>query len=180
MRCTPDPSVFAEFEEINQAVVKASGPVVVVDDRLIDEVVTRARQAPKKRARALLHPSQDDSLHEMVIALPQDSCDVPHINYKSGKSFHLVQGEMAVMIFSDDGQKVTSVRLGGDSDRRLVRLNRPYWHTIIPLTDYAVFIETIIGPFSGNRFAEWAPLPEDAVNWPSFVRTLREFATSAS
>lgn len=180
MRCVPGLPFSAELEEINPAVVKASNPVVVVDERLIDEVVNRARQAPKGRARALLHLSQDDSLHEMVIALPQDSCDVPHINFKSGKSFHLVRGEMVVMIFSDDGQKVTPVRLGGDSERKMVRLNHPYWHTIIPLTDYAVFIETIIGPFSGNRFAEWSPLPADTIPWSSFVGTLRNFAKSAA
>lgn len=170
----------AGFKELSAAVEMATSPFVVVDEALIDRTIERARQAPQRRARVLLHPGQEDSLHEMVIALPRESCDVPHINFKSGKSFHVVRGEMAVMIFADDGSEVTPCRLGeGMSARgRMVRLNRPYWHTIIPLSDYVVFIETIIGPFAGNRFAEWAPQPEDTAPWSEFAYSLRGIAAA--
>jgi cupin fold WbuC family metalloprotein len=178
VRCESGPSL-PPFENLTPAVIRASAPVVIVDESLIDTVVSRASQAPKGRARVLLHLSQDDSLHEMVIALPRDSCDVPHINFKSGKSFHLVRGEMVVMLFSDDGQTVTPIRLGGNTGRKMVRLNQPCWHTIIPITEHTVFIETIIGPFAGNRFAEWSPRPEDAAPWSSFVSALRDFAALA-
>jgi hypothetical protein len=42
----------------------------------------------------------------------------------------------------------------------MIRLNQPYWHTIIPLTEHLAFIESIIGPFTGNQFAPWAPSPD--------------------
>lgn len=172
----------ATFRELGAAVEVATSPFVVVDEALIDRTIARARQAPQGRARVLLHPGQDDSLHEMVIALPRESCDVPHINFKSGKSFHAVRGEMAVMLFADDGREVTPCRIGeGTSGQgRMVRLNRPYWHTIIPLSDYIVFIETIIGPFTGNRFAAWAPQSEDTVRWSEFADSLRVIAATGT
>ena len=170
-----------EFAELSAAVEVAISPFVVVDEALIDRTIARARNAPHRRARVLLHPGQEDSLHEMLIALPRESCDVPHINFKSGKSFHIVRGEMAVMLFADDGNEVQPCRLGAlpTNACRMVRLNRSYWHTIIPLSDYVVFIETIIGPFTGNRFAEWSPNP-DSAEWESFVASLRAIATSGA
>ncbi|OQA34725.1 MAG: hypothetical protein BWY57_00287 [Betaproteobacteria bacterium ADurb.Bin341] len=170
------------LREISVAVEVADSPFVLVGEMLIDRTVARAQRAPQRRARVLLHPGQEDSLHEMLIALPRESCDVPHINFKSGKSFHVVRGEMAVMIFSDDGSEVTPCRLGAGTTApsRMVRLNRPSWHTIIPLSDYVVFIETIIGPFTGNRFAEWAPSPDDKLNWTVFSESLQRIAADDS
>jgi cupin fold WbuC family metalloprotein len=169
----------SEFAELSAAVEVATSPFVVVDEALIDRTIARARNSPHRRARVLLHPGQEDSLHEMLIALPRESCDIPHINFKSGKSFHIVRGEMAVMLFPDDGSEVLPCRLGASptDPRRMVRLNKPTWHTIIPMSDYVVFIETIIGPFTGNRFAEWASNTNSA-GWERFVASLRAIATS--
>jgi len=167
------------MEDLGPAVVQAVGQIVTVDSQLIKDTIERARLAPHGRARVLLHPNRDDSLHEMLIALPRTSCDVPHINFKSGKSFHIVEGKMALMTFSPDGRRVTAhVLASSDAEGgRMARLNTPYWHTIIPLTDYAVFIETIMGPFVGNRFAPWVPA-KDSAQWQEFVSELRVSAVS--
>lgn len=166
--------------EISEAVEVATSPLVVVDDALIDRTIARARRAPRGRARVLLHPSSDDLFHEMVIALPRESCDVPHINFKSGKSFHVLRGEMAVMVFADDGSEVLPIRLGeaSASPNRMVRLNEPRWHTIIPLSDRVVFVEAILGPFTGNRFAPWCPNPDEGARWTAFVDSLRGIAAA--
>jgi cupin fold WbuC family metalloprotein len=168
------------MREISPAVVQMQGPTVVVDADLIKSVIDRARVAPERRARALLHPSANDSLHEMVIALPRDSCDVPHINFKSDKSFHIIEGELVVMIFSDDGRDVTATSLSASntSRGRMLRLVNSHWHTIIPLTEYSVFIETIIGPFVGNQFAPWVD-PKGTEGWENFVAELRDVAALA-
>jgi cupin fold WbuC family metalloprotein len=170
----------AMMERLSPAVIQLTDAAVVVDAELIRETIALARGAPERRARALLHPCVDDSLHEMVIALPNGSCDVPHINYKSGKSFHLIEGEMAVMIFSGDGQSVKAYPLSAahPSRGRMVRLTVPAWHTIIPLSEYAVFIETIIGPFTGNEFAPWVD-KKNTPGWEAFVSEVRAIASLA-
>jgi len=132
---------------------------VTVDRAQIDSLIAAARNTDTGRARLLLHMDRDDSLHEMIIALPEASCDHPHINYKSGKSFIALSGQFAVVCFSDDGRGVTPIILsaGEFPGAQLTRLRKPVWHTIIPLLGDTVFVETIIGPFTGNRFAGWFP-----------------------
>ncbi len=135
---------------------------VTIDREQIAALIAAGRNQPNGRARLLLHPGREDSLHEMVIALPARSCDHPHINYKSGKSFTALSGQFAVMCFSEDGAVATPVvmSVGPWPGATITRLRKPTWHTIIPLQSDTVFIETIIGPFTGNYFAEWFPAPD--------------------
>jgi cupin fold WbuC family metalloprotein len=149
-----------QFRSIAPAVFETEADPVVVSADDITELIAAARQAPAGRARLILHRDREDTLHEMVIALPPDSCDHPHINFKSGKSFLPLSGQFAVMVFSDDGTVVRPFVLSADSrwpGGRLARLRKPAWHTIIPLSGDTVFLETIVGPFTGNQFAQWYP-----------------------
>jgi cupin fold WbuC family metalloprotein len=168
-----------ELRELSSAVEAATSPIVLLDRALIERVIARAKVAPRRRDRVLLHRSAEESLHEMLIALPRESCDIPHMNFRSGKSFHVVHGSMVVMVFSDDGSSVTPYRADTDSctAAKMVRLNDPYYHTIISLTDYVVFVETNMGPFTGNKFAPWAPLDMDSEAGRQFVEGLREIAS---
>jgi cupin fold WbuC family metalloprotein len=139
-------------------VYENSSDIVTLSRKHAASLVTAAKASPRGRARLLLHRSRDDTLHEMLIALPASSCDIPHLNFKSGKSFHVVEGTMAVVVCSRDGGEITA-HLLSDHEPGLpymLRLNSPSFHTIIPLTGYAVFVEIISGPFQGNQFVEWA------------------------
>ena len=174
-------SATTAFEPREPHVFAARGAEALVGDQAVADLVAAASESPNRRARLLLHRSPDDSLHEMVIALPATSCDRPHINFRSGKSFHVVRGAMAVILFSDDGRERYAVRL--DAARGgapfMIRLNVPRWHTIVPFTDPVVFVETIAGPFTGNRFADWAPTDMDSAEGRSFAETLRTLANGA-
>jgi cupin fold WbuC family metalloprotein len=171
------------FRKTTQAVFETDADPVVVSPVDIKNLVESARLAPQGRARLILHPTREDSLHEMVIALPQDSCDHPHINFKSGKSFLALSGQFALICFSEDGSEIKPVVLSAE-DRwpgaRMVRLRKPAWHTIIPLAGDTVFLESIIGPFEGNRFAAWFPdgtQPRDREAW---MEKLRKAAKAAA
>jgi cupin fold WbuC family metalloprotein len=171
------------FHRTTQAVFETDADPVVVSPSDIKTLVEAARLAPQGRARLILHPTREDSLHEMVIALPQDSCDHPHINFKSGKSFLALSGQFAVICFSDDGSKIKLVVLSAD-DRlpgaRLARLRKPTWHTIIPLTGDTVFLESIIGPFEGNRFATWFPDASQPSERKAWIEKLCKIAKAAA
>ena len=136
----------------------------------IDALISEAKSTSTGRARLLLHENTDSVLQDMVIALPSDSCDHPHINYKSGKTFLALSGQFAVMcggeIFGPGG--------------RICHLRAPIWHTIIPLAGDTVFLETIIGPFTGNYFAEWFPKSDDFAARTTFAEKLRRLARQAA
>jgi cupin fold WbuC family metalloprotein len=118
----------------------------------------------------------------MIIALPSSSCDHPHINFKSGKSFLALSGQFALMHFSDNGQSIAAIVLSAGEwpGAHLARLRAPAWHTIIPLQGDVVFLETISGPFEGNHFAPWFPAAEDAAARDAFAARLRKIAREAA
>lgn len=148
---------------------------VVLSSRHIQQLLVEAEKTNKKRARLLLHQAIDDALHEMVIALPKESFDRPHINFKSGKSFTALHGIFAVVLFSDLGEMLPPVLLSenGSLGNVMVRLNKPVWHTIVPIHGPCVFLETILGPFEGNRFAPFSPEIHDARSFADFANGVR-------
>jgi len=169
------------FIEVSPGVFETSQDPVVVSSEDVETLIRAAKLTPRGRARLLLHGDRADNLHEMVIALPSNSCDHPHINFKSGKSFLALSGRFAVLCFSDDGTEITAHVLAGDerwTGARMLRLRKPVWHTIIPLDGDTVFLETIIGPFEGNRFASWFPNEEDAAK-SGWTERLRQSAHAA-
>jgi cupin fold WbuC family metalloprotein len=171
------------FKKHDEAVYLPISDITVLTNPDIDKLIELAKNSSTGRARYLLHHDQDDSLHEMIIALPRESCDIPHVNFKSGKSFQILRGSMAVMLFSDDGETITPIRLevGQPAETNcMVRLSKPVWHTIIPLTDYVVFMETISGPFAGNQFAPWAPDKNMSEEYATFKSCLYNIAKSAN
>jgi cupin fold WbuC family metalloprotein len=172
------PGVGTTLTAEDLSVATASSSITRIDSSTVDVVVKRAIGSSRKRSRVLLHSDRSDSLHEMLIVLPEVSCDVPHINMKSAKSFHVIRGRMVLMVFSDDGRSVQPYRLAEMSEgvAFMVRLDRPCWHTIIPCTPFVAFIETIIGPFTGNQFAPWAPDDMNGETGQEFATSLRAIA----
>lgn len=172
----------SEFRPVSASVFESEADPVVFDDDTLAMLIEAAQRAPNGRSRLILHSDRNDSLHEMVIALPADSCDHPHINYKSGKSFLALSGQFAVMRFSDDGEDIvpTVLSAGPWPGARMVRLRSAAWHTIIPLEGDTVFLETIIGPFTGNQFAPWYPGENEPARILQHADKLRAVARAAA
>lgn len=170
------------FHRITPSVFATEADPIVVGPNEIAWLTEASHRAPTKRARLLLHPHIDDNLHEMVIALPASSCDHPHINRVSAKSFLPLSGRFAVMVFETDGTQHTAnvLSAGPWPGYRLIRLQKPAWHTIIPLDGDVVFLETIIGPFRGNQFAPWFPEVEDTRAYRAAADGLRRSARQAA
>jgi cupin fold WbuC family metalloprotein len=170
------------FRPTTPSVFETSMDPALVSESDIAALIAAGRAAPNGRARLILHTGHQDSLHEMIIALPPDSCDHPHINFKSGKSFLALSGQFAVMRFSDDGGTIEPFILSAEPrwlGARMLRLRQPAWHTIIPLAGNTVFLETIIGPFEGNKFAQWFPDHDQLHERKRWAERLRALAVQA-
>jgi cupin fold WbuC family metalloprotein len=169
------------FNSTTPSVLETADDPVVVGAKEISGVIAAARAAANGRARLILHTGAADTLHEMVIAIPPTSCDHPHINFKSGKSFLALSGQFAVIRFSDDGAKIEATVLSDGTwpGARIARLRAAAWHTIIPLAGETAFLETIIGPFEGNQWAPWFPGENDPAGREHFATRLRLIARDA-
>jgi cupin fold WbuC family metalloprotein len=153
----------------------ASGGVVRLGTRDVKLLHDCVLGAERKRARICAHPSTADPLHEMIICLARDTYIRPHRHAGKSESFHIIDGELDVVLFDDDGAIREVIRMGPYGSRAsfFYRLMEPCFHTVLVRTPLATFHETTNGPFypGGTEFAAWAPADGDEAH--EYQRRLR-------
>ena len=157
-------------------VLVATGGVVCVTAADVAEVVARATRSPRNRARLCAHPSPADALHEMLICLARETYVRPHWHAGKSESFHIIEGELDVVLFDDAGTVRDVIAMGPYQSGKafFYRLMEPCFHTVLVKSPFALFHETTNGPFDAadTEFAEWSP-PEGSAAVVEFVDRLR-------
>jgi cupin fold WbuC family metalloprotein len=144
----------------------AEGPISTIGSSDIAILRAAAQKTPKKRARINVHPDSEDPLHEMIIAIGQESYIRPHKHPGKSESFHIVEGAVDIVIFDGGGgiTKIVPLAAPGGERAFFYRMRRPYFHTLIIKSKVLVVHETTNGPFraEGTVFADFAPAEDDA------------------
>jgi cupin fold WbuC family metalloprotein len=145
----------------SQDVFVALGSVIQITAEDLAPIVSRGMNSPRKRARLCAHPDPIDPLHEMLICLVRGTYVRPHRHARKSESFHLIDGELEVVLFDDAGGVRQVVRLGSYHSGKAFyyRLAEPLFHTVVVRTPFVLFHETTNGPFdrTDSEFAPWAP-----------------------
>ncbi len=147
--------------EESEEVYYPAEPVVLVTREDIDALAAKASGNRRERARLCAHGSVSDAVHEMLIVHARNAYVRPHKHLHKSESFHIIRGEVDVVLFDEAG-KVTRVMVMGAFDSGLpfyYRLAEPVYHTLLIRSDVLVFHETTNGPFKREEtvFAPWAP-----------------------
>ena len=154
------------LHRINDEVFVAADPIVRFGDEEIAFVKRQAQASPRKRARICAHRTNDDTLHEMLIALASTSYIHPHRHLEKAESFHVIEGEVDVAIFDGTGNIVDVIELGpaGSGRRFFYRLSDSAFHTLLIRSDVLVIHEVTNGPFAPGRtlLAPFAPSEDQA------------------
>jgi len=152
------------LQKVNDEVFIALDPIVRLGDEEIAFLKRQAQTNPRKRARICAHKTNDDALHEMVIAISAASYIHPHRHLGKSESFHIIEGQVDVAVFDGAGAIVDVIELGamGSGRRFFYRLSESAFHTLLIRTDYLVVHEVTNGPFARDNtvLAPFAP-PED-------------------
>jgi cupin fold WbuC family metalloprotein len=163
------------------AVFRNIGPIIEVDDATIEMLLEAAASEPKRRARLNMHNSDDDLIHEMIIAFRKDSLNMPHRHVGKSESMHVILGRVLVVLFDDHGNETRRIMVYGSADYGLnrgssvFRMAAPIWHTVIPLDDKVVVHEVTNGPFLPGQNMEippWAPQESELAAWVEGLRAL--------
>jgi cupin fold WbuC family metalloprotein len=153
------------IDQRSAEVFQATGDVVRVMARDLEAVLHAAKSSSRKRARICSHPTSADSLHEMLIVLDHRTIIRPHRHAGKSESFHMIQGELAVVLFSESGSIVDVIEMGplGSGKTFYYRLNAAIYHTVLVRSEQVLFHETTNGPFVAEQteFAPWAPDTQD-------------------
>jgi cupin fold WbuC family metalloprotein len=142
-------------------VYMAPGPIASIGQAEIEYLRSELVGNAKGRVRINLHPDSADNLHEMFIAIRPESYIRPHKHPNKSESFHIVYGEVDIVIFEDDGSiaRVVALAAGSHSKPFYYRMSKPFFHTLIIRSDVLVVHEITNGPFvrDGTTFADFAP-----------------------
>jgi cupin fold WbuC family metalloprotein len=156
--------------------------VVIVDDADVTRLKDRAAGNQRRRIRLCAHQSVDDRLHEMLIVHTNDTYVRPHKHLAKSESFHMIEGEVDVVLFHDDGavREVISMAQFGSGRPFFYRLAEPIFHTLLIRSDVLVFHETTSGPFRRDEtlFAPWAPEESDEEGVRKFIDDLERRVTA--
>ena len=135
---------------------------------------------PRRRVRVCAHHNNEDNLHEMILVLMSGIYVQPHKHIGKTESFHIIEGEMVVILFDDYGVPIESIQMGDFKSGKVFyyRLETETFHSIVPLSETVVFHETTNGPFRKEftQYAKWAPDDEgDPQKQKLFVEKLNQF-----
>jgi cupin fold WbuC family metalloprotein len=153
------------LKKINNEVYVADEPIVRLGAEQIFFLKQQALSSNRKRARICTHRSNDDELHEMLIAISADSYIHPHKHTNKAESFHIIEGLVNVVVFDDAGKILDVVELGSFSTGKnfYYRLSDSLFHTLLIVSDFIVLHEVTNGPFLANEsiLASFAPHEHD-------------------
>jgi len=165
-----------ETRELSPDVLVADGGVVCLMNAEGRAIRDRAGRSHRQRARLCAHRGLDDRLHEMIIALARGTYIRPHRHAGKSESFHIIEGELEVVLFEDGGAMRDIIRMGPYQSGRVFfyRLMEPCFHTVLVRSPQVLFHETTNGPFdpADTEFAPWAPAEGDPAAW-EYLSALR-------
>ena len=154
----------SNLERVSAEVFIARDPIVTWSVEDLDFIKRAALASPRRRARICAHKTNDDVLHEMLIVLVSGGYIRPHKHPTKSESFHVIEGEINILIFDEDGTPSRVNHLSGSDPRKsfYFRLPPDVYHTVLLLSEIAVVHETTSGPFDPNQTVQAAFAPAEA------------------
>jgi cupin fold WbuC family metalloprotein len=165
------------LRKINDELFVSEDPIVKVGRIELAILKAQARVTPRKRARICAHKSEDDPLHEMLIAMSVDSYIHPHMHLGKTESFHVVEGSVDIIIFDKYGDILDIIDLGEPASGQhfFYRLPEGIFHTLLIKSEYLVMHEVTNGPFARERtiLANFAPKETDHLLATQYMKSIR-------
>jgi cupin fold WbuC family metalloprotein len=164
--------------EVTPEALAVADSIVQIRADAIALLKARLARSPRRRMRILTHRDVADQVQEMLIAFRRGVYIPPHKHIGKSESFHIVEGRLDVVVFSDDGNVTDVIPMGDYRSGRVFfyRMADPAYHTLVVRSEEVVFHETSGGPFAreANIYAEWAPDERDTLAAERFLTELED------
>lgn len=149
-----------------------------IDKDIIDELKQVAFM-DGGNARISLHATPEADLHNMIIFQHHKAYTRPHKHVSKSETYHIVEGEVALFVFDDEGTVIE--RFDMSLQKKIIcRIEKNYYHTLIPLSNFVIFLESRPGPFlreSDSFFPQWSIEVDDKNKIADFINTILKFKT---
>ena len=155
----------------------------IFDKQYRDALYRQADASPRLRTHERLHEKSQDPVQRVIIALRRGTYIPPH-KHPAGHDwelFQVVDGDVKLVIFNDDGTVNQTLRLGPDHDNFAIQMPSNTVHSLVCMSDHALFIEVRQGPYreeDAKLVMRWAPSEGDA-HADMYVTRLEEASTGS-
>ncbi len=149
---------------------------VRVDARVVAGLKVIAARLGGEDARLCLHGSPGAAFHEMLVLVHKGKYYRPHKHVMKDESCYIIEGSVGMFVCEEDGSVADACLLEKKGDF-LYRVGANMYHTILPLTDLVIFLESKIGPYKGKGdsiYASWSPDGSNAGKIVSYSAELRQ------
>ncbi|TMP33848.1 WbuC family cupin fold metalloprotein [Pseudoalteromonas rubra] len=126
------------------------GPIKVISRNHINDLKKKAIESNNGRYRYCLHNSINDNVQNMIIAITSDTQLLPQRRIGSDKCFSILEGELRIAIFSEEGQVLKVVNLTTE-DNQSLWISDKYYTLTLPISAVAVYQEVITGRFNNHN-----------------------------
>jgi cupin fold WbuC family metalloprotein len=168
---TPDRS----FVAVTPEVFYSDGTFLAVSHRDVDFLKSAALASPRRRARLCFHSSPEDAQQEMLIVMHRDSYVCPHRHLTKVETLGIVEGSCEALLFDSDGHLVEKLSMTPPSQGGAFFYRMPpgQFHSLLFGSEWVVFVETTIGPFTldASESAPWAPPESEPTAGAAFLAT---------
>lgn len=156
--------------------------IQTITSLLLDELLGRAEQSPRRRAIHCLHDGDWEHCHRMLNALVPGTYVRPHRHDSEHQSeaFVLLCGKLALLLFDDDGNiDFSNSRILSVADG-IFGIDVPprFWHSLVALENTVIY--EVKGHPSGGyvqardkNFAPWSP-QEGSAEAADYLRMMEE------
>lgn len=166
------------MRQVSEEVLVTEAELTTVGREEIELLKQSARRNARKRIRLCAHPDVSARVHEMVIVHSNEAYVRPHKHLNKSESFHIIEGQVDVIVFTEEGVVKEITRIGDPSsgEKFYCRISDSRYHTLLIESDVVVFHETTSGPFNkaDTVLAPWAPAEDDLPAVKQFMDGLRE------
>lgn len=142
--------------------MKTASTVKIVTPALIEELLHKATESPRKRTHFNLHESLNDPIQRLCIATRLGTYFRPHRHTPPAawELFVVLRGAAALLIFNKKGKVINRIDIQANQGSPLAEIFQDCWHTLVVTRDKTVLMEIKPGPYlplTETNFASWAP-----------------------
>ncbi len=151
--------------------------LITIDYSWIDRIKKLASNNTSGKFRTCIHSSNDDNVHEMLIAHTSDTYVKPHKHRTNGESLQFIEGEATSILFNEDGSIFKAFKVGDSLSEHTFyySMQSSMYHMLIIKSDFLIFKETTRGPFirGDTIFPEWAPDASNKKEVSEYISNLK-------
>ena len=151
--------------KVNKEVLYSNEDITRVNIRDIKKLKKLALKNKTKKIRLCTHKNVKEKLQEMLIVHPMDYYVWPHKHVNKSESFHIIEGEVDIVLFDNYGKILNLISMGASTTGKNFYYSLPKfrYHTLIIKSKVLVFHEITKGPFL-KKDTIWAPWAQNEKN----------------